>query len=649
MINRRLCHIAFAAALFATPSLRAQGPPPNIVAEGVSAIPAELQARMNQYQNMRAAMFADWHPTKRALLVLTRFGDTPQVHLVKAPGAYRQQLTFFPDRVVSANFSPRSGRDCFLFRMDTGGSEFYQIYRFDLGEGSIRMLTDGKSRNEGLLFNHQGTLAAYMSTRRNGRDFDLYLVDPENPAAERRALELKGQWVPLDWSPDDTRLLLLEEISVNETYLHLFDLASGREELLTPAGTEKVFYGPAVWSKDGKGFYVVSDRGSEFIRLFYYDLARRTFTLLSEHIPWDIEELALSPEGQVLAFTANADGASELHFLDTRTRRELAAPRLPQGQVFNLQFHRQRNELALNLNSANSPSDVYSYDLDSKKLDRWTFSETGGLNPETFQEAQLVHYLTFDRVNGKARSLAAFLTRPPAKFKPPYPVLVDIHGGPEGQARPGFQGRYNYYLNEMGIALLEPNVRGSTGYGKSFTKLDNAFQREDSVKDIGALLDWIGQQPDLDSRRVAVLGGSYGGYMSLATMTHYSERLRCGIDIVGISNFVTFLESTKDYRRDLRRAEYGDERDLKMRQFLLSISPLTNAGRIRVPMLVAQGQNDPRVPVGESAQIVKQVRQNGGEVWYVLAKDEGHGFAKKQNSDYLQSAVVLFLEKFLLK
>jgi len=649
MLRHRFDRLAFVVAFLTSTILFAQGPPPNIVAEGVPLAPAELRARMNQYLNMRSAMFTDWHPTERSMLILTRFGETAQVHFVQAPGAYRRQLTFFPDYVRGARFSPLTDQNYFIFSMDTGGSEFFQLYRFDLSDGSYHLLTDGKSRNERSLFNHRGTLAAYMSTRRTGRDFDLYTFDPENPASDKLALELKGQWMPLDWSPDDARLLLFQEISVNESYIHLFEPSTGRLENLTPPGAEKVAYGDARWSKDGKGLYLLSDRGSEFTRLFHYDLAAKTFTSLSNHIPWDIEDLDLSPDGQVLAFTANEDGISKLHLLDTATRQKLPAPQLPQGQVFNLKFHRQRNELALNIDSAKSPADVYSYDLRTRKLERWTLSETGGLNPEEFPEAQLIHYPTFDQVNGKPWMLAAFATRPGAKFKPPYPVLIDIHGGPEAQARPGFQGRNNYYLNEMGIALIEPNVRGSTGYGKSFTKLDNGFQREDSIKDIGALLDWIAKQPDLDAKRIGVMGGSYGGYMSLATMTHFSDRLRCGVDIVGISNFVTFVESTKDYRRDLRRVEYGDERDPKMREFLQKISPLTNADRIRVPMLVVQGQNDPRVPVGESEQIVKQVRSNGGQVWYVLGKDEGHGFIKKPNADYLQLATVLFLEQFLLR
>jgi dipeptidyl aminopeptidase/acylaminoacyl peptidase len=607
------------------------------------------------------------------MFILARFADTPQVHFVRAPAAYRQQLTFFPDRVLSATFCPRAESNYFVFSMDTGGAEFYQLYRFDLADGSVHLLTDGKSRNSDFLFNHLGDLAAYVSTRRNGRDYDLYLLDPLNPASERRALELKGAWVPIAWSTDDQRLLLVREVSVNESYIHVFDVATGRSELLLPSDGEKASYGPAVWSGHANGIYVISNRGSEFRKLFYYDLSTKNFTPLTDAIPWDIEGLALSPDGWTLAFAANEDGISAVHLQDTRTRREIPDPvfstkhvvhlyigstqqkieppalHLPIGVVTGLRFHTLRNELAFTVSSAKSPSDVYSYDLDTKKLDRWTFSETGGLNPESFQEAQLIHYPTFDQLSGKPRLLAAFLTRPPAKFKPPFPVLISIHGGPEGQTRPGFQARYNYFINEMGIALLEPNVRGSTGYGKTFTDLDNGYHREDTVKDIGALLDWIKTQPDLDAGRVAVSGGSYGGYMSLATMAHYSDRLRCGIDIVGVSNFVMLLERTQSYRRDLRRVEYGDERDPKMRKFLMSISPTTNADKIRVPILVAAGKNDPRVPISLSEEIAGKVRSNGERVWYIVAKDEGHGYVKKTNVDYLQYAEVFFLQEFLLK
>jgi dipeptidyl aminopeptidase/acylaminoacyl peptidase len=635
--------LALAAAL----QLSAQQVPPSIVAEGVPEMPRELVRKLNPYQNIRGAAFNSWHPARRQMLISTRFADTMQIHLVKAPGGYRQQLTFFREPVSGARFSPQPGKNWFVFSMDEGGAEFYQLYRFDLGSGAYDMLTDGKAVNSPGPFSNRGDRVAFTSTRRNGRDFDIYVMDPEKPATTRLVCQAQGQWFPVDWSPDDRRLLALEYISINESYLHVLDVATGKVEPLLPGEKEKAFYGPARWSKDGKGVYLPSDRESEFTRLWYLDLASKELTCLTEHIPWDIEGMDLTSDGSRLAFTANEDGIGKLHLMNTATRQELPPPKLPLGQVYGLRFHRTLKELALGLLSAKSPGDVYSYNHETGQLTRWTYSEAGGLDPNKFPETRLIHYPTFDQVNGKARMIPAFVTKPRAGFKPPYPVLIDIHGGPEGQARPGLNAPYA--LNELGVAIIEPNVRGSSGYGKTYLKLDNAMRREDSVKDIGALLDWVAAQPDLDAKRVAVTGGSYGGYMSLATMVHYSDRLRCGIDVVGVSHWVTFLKNTQAYRQDLRRAEYGDERDPKMREFLESISPLNNAQKIRVPVLVVQGKNDPRVPVTESGQMVRKIRDNGGTVWYVMAQDEGHGFRKKQNRDYQTWAEIMFLEQYLLK
>jgi dipeptidyl aminopeptidase/acylaminoacyl peptidase len=275
---------------------------------------------------------------------------------------------------------------------------------------------------------------------------------------------------------------------------------------------------------------------------------------------------------------------------------------------------------------------------------RWTESETGGLDASKFSEPEPVKFTSFD-----GRTISAFVYRPDAtKFPGPRPVLINIHGGPEGQSRPDFLGRSNYYLNELGCTLVFPTVRGSSGYGKTFLTLDNGVKREDSVRDIGALLDWIGMQPGLDAKRVAVMGGSYGGYMVLACLTHFSDRLRCGIDVVGISNFVTFLKNTQDYRRDLRRVEYGDERDPAMAEFLAKISPLNSVAKIASPLLVVQGKNDPRVPVTEAEQMVKALRNRGSTCWYLMATDEGHGFGKKKNADFQFLAQILFLREYLL-
>jgi dipeptidyl aminopeptidase/acylaminoacyl peptidase len=287
---------------------------------------------------------------------------------------------------------------------------------------------------------------------------------------------------------------------------------------------------------------------------------------------------------------------------------------------------------------------VFSIDVDKATLTRWTTSETGGLNAAEFSEPELIRWKSFDGL-----MISGFLYMPAPRFTGPRPVIINIHGGPEGQTQPSFLGRNNYYLNELGAAIIFPNVRGSTGFGKKFVNLDNGFKREDSVKDIGALLDWIVARPGLDSKRVMVTGGSYGGYMTLASMTNYNDRLAGGVDVVGISNYVTFLERTEAYRRDLRRVEYGDERDAKMREFLTAVSPATNARKITKPMMIVQGKNDPRVNVAESEQMVAAIRSNGGKVWYLMADDEGHGFAKKKNQDFQFAATVLFVNEYLLK
>jgi dipeptidyl aminopeptidase/acylaminoacyl peptidase len=254
-----------------------------------------------------------------------------------------------------------------------------------------------------------------------------------------------------------------------------------------------------------------------------------------------------------------------------------------------------------------------------------------------------VRWKSFD-----GRTISGLLFKPPARFTGPRPVVINIHGGPEGQSRPTFLGRNNFLIDQLGVAILFPNVRGSTGFGKTFAKLDNGRLREDSVQDIGALLDWLKGRPDLDASRVMVTGGSYGGYMTLAAATKFDDRIRASLSVVGISNFVTFLENTEDYRRDLRRVEYGDERDPAMREFLLGISPMNHAGRISKPLFVVQGRNDPRVPYTEAEQMVATVRGKGGPVWYLLAEDEGHGFAKKRNQDFQFFATVAFMQSFLL-
>jgi len=644
----RLLAILLLATLFFATLCWAQNdqiaPNENLAVEGVPPIPTALAAGAERYGNFRGASLASWNPERREMLISTRFADVSEIHLVKMPGGDRSQLTFYPDPVAGAQFNPSQGGS-FVFIKDIGGGEFYQLYRYDLASGDVTLLTDGKSRNVGLTWSRGGEKIAYGSTRRDGNDVDVWVMDPADPKSDHMLAKLEGGgWEPLDWSPDRQKLLVANEVSAEESYLWLMDANSGEKTLLTPKGDAKVSYAGGHFAKDGKGIYTTTDKDSEFHRLAYIDLKSGQHTYLTSNIPWDVEEFDLSDNGAMLAFVTNEDGYGVLHLLDTATRKEKSVPSLPRGIVSGVTWNKNNRDLGFDLASARSSSDVYSLDVDSGKIERWTFSETGGLNTANLPEPELIHWKSWD-----GRMISGFLYRPPAKFTGKRPLIVNIHGGPEGQFRPGFLGRVNYWLNELGIAVIFPNVRGSTGYGKTFLSLDNGFLREGSYKDISTLLDWIPQQPDLDPGRVMITGGSYGGFMTLAVATSYNDRIACSVDIVGPSNLVTFLEHTSGYRQDLRRVEYGDERDPKMRAFLEQIAPYNKAKNITKPLFVIAGKNDPRVPASESEQMVQIVRQNGTPVWWLLGKNEGHGFRKKQNIDYQFYATIMFAKEYLLK
>jgi dipeptidyl aminopeptidase/acylaminoacyl peptidase len=637
-------------------------PAANLHADGIPPIPRQIVNDVARYTDFRGATFQSWHPARREMLIATRFADVVQAHRVRAPGAARYQLTFSADGINSAIYpeDASAADDYFVFSQDVGGSEFNQLYRFDLkagaGYGRITLLTDGKSRNDDPQFAHKSPdVIAYTSTRRNGRENDIYLVDARDPSDPRSRMlaQVEGAgWGVGEFSPDDSMLLAIQYVSINESYLSLLDVATGKMRPLTPpksadANAEKVFWGGGRFARDERGVYTVTDKGSEFRRLVYLPVDGGEPQVLSGDINWDVNEFDLSEDGKLLAFVTNEGGADVLHVLDTASREQLTTlPKLPAGLIGGVRFHKKNHDLAISMSSAKASSDVYSIDVTSGKLERWTRSESGGVDPGTFVEPELVKWKSFD-----GREITGFLYRPPAeKFPGKRPVIINIHGGPEGQSRPTFLGRSNYYLNELGVAMLLPNVRGSTGYGKTFTTLDNAERREDSVKDIGALLDWIAKdESGLDASRVMVMGGSYGGFMSYAVATHYNDRIRCAFSAVGIANFTSFLQRTQGYRQDLRRAEYGDERDPKMQEVFRRISPLFSAQNITKPLFVVQGRNDPRVPMYEAEQMVAKVKQNGGPVWYLLADDEGHGFAKKKNVDYLFYATAMFVREYLLK
>lgn len=622
--------------------------PAAIHTQEVPLVPPAIAARLQQYQNMRAAGFAGWEPTGNGILIRTRFGNSLQLHRVYEPGGRREQITFFQEP-VDGGFLPKTSDEALLLSLSSGGSENNQVYAFNRSNFKTELLTDGKSRNGIGAVRHDGGQIVLSSNERNGRDTDLYLADPRTPGKRELLMQVEKEfWSAVDWSADGKTLLLLKYVSINESYLALFDIASRQRTDLPLPQNEKGAFGAAALAKDGKSIFVASDAGGEFRKLLRYDIASKTYEPLADDLDWDVNDIEVDPTTGNVVFSLNADGASRVFLLaegakGKLTRREL---QLPLGIVSSLEFSPDGRQLGFTLARADAPADAYSLELATDRLTRWTYSEVGGLNPESFTKPTAIRYPSFDGKQIPAWYYKPQTAAPEAKA----PVLIVIHGGPEGQSQPFFSGATQFYVNEMGMAVILPNVRGSSGYGKTYLKLDNAEKREDSVKDIGALLDWIKTQPDLDASRVAVSGGSYGGYMVLASLVHFGDRIKAGIDIVGIANFITFLETTASYRQDLRRVEYGDERDPAMRKVFERISPANHAEKIRSALLVAHGKNDPRVPFGEAEQIAARVRAQGKPVWTVFADNEGHGFAKKDNADYLRAVETLFLmQQFGLK
>ncbi|MEY4566429.1 MAG: peptidase prolyl oligopeptidase active site domain protein [Planctomycetota bacterium] len=615
----------------------------NLVAEGIPSIPKTLAEDVRKYTEARGASFLDWHPTNTEMLISTRFANSNQVHRVGMPGGARYQLTYFTEPVGAATYEPNDGR-YFVFSKDTGGNEFAQLFRFDLAEGRTTLLTDGgRSQNGGVVWSRLKNQIAYMSTRRNGADRDLWLMDPANPDSSRILFELTGGgWGATDWSADDRQILLQESLSINKSYIWLVDVVNGEKRKLLDPETE-VAFSDAKFSADGKSIFTATDWESEFLRLCTIDLASGKIIPLTSDIPWDIEFFEPSPDRSRIVFAANEAGVSRLYLLDAKTLKYVPIAGLPSGVCSGCRWHADGKKVAVTFSSAKSTSDVYVVDLSATTVTRWTESELGGLQANDLTEPELIRWKSFDD-----REISGFYYKPQSvKFPGKRPVIINIHGGPEGQSRPIFLGRNNYFINEMGVALIYPNVRGSSGFGKTYLKLDNGIQREDSVRDIGALLDWISQQEDLDASRVMVTGGSYGGYMTLAVATQFDDRIRCSLDVVGISHFGTFLKNTESYRRDLRRVEYGDERDPKIAAFFEKIAPLNNAAKITKPLFIVQGGNDPRVPLSEAEQMRDKVKQNKGEVWYLMATDEGHGFKKKNNADIQFYSTVMFIQRFL--
>jgi len=623
-----------------------------LLLEGIPQIPASLPQILSRYQNVRSARFAGWTKDSKSIFIKTRFDHVTQLHLVDMPGGARYQLTFGEEPIGEVRSQP-NGKLLALTR-DKGGDEFDQVFLLNPQNGLMRMLSDGKALNNRMTWDRQGKYLAYRSTRRNGRSSDIWMQDPNSSTAAKLLLETEDGtlWKPIDFTQDGKKMLVQQFISVVDSRIYLKDLPDGELRLLVGSAENPSTNIAIGFSRqDQHALFITNQRNgaAELAKISLDELPETTFVPSSADS--DITQNSLSPDRKRGAFVANEGGISRLYLFDPEKMTYKLVKKIPLGLISGLIFSPDSQKLGMTLNSARHPNDAFVLELGRKplsvkKLTRWTYSEVGGLDTRKFSKPVAFSYPSPLEDQEKDISIPAFIYLPPGDG--PFPVIIHVHGGPESQFRPRFNSSFQMWIDQLGVAIIAPNIRGSLGFGASYITMDDGYQREAAVRDIGALLDWIALQPKLDKDRVAIHGASYGGYIALAAAVHYSDRLRAAVDRLGISNFVTFLENTQDYRRELRRIEYGDERDPQMRAFLEDISPLNNVDKISIPLFVQQGRNDPIVPTSESDQMVKALREQGQVVWYMNALNEGHGYDKKENRDLYQQAAFLFLQKYLL-
>ncbi|MGB5486908.1 MAG: alpha/beta fold hydrolase [Lysobacterales bacterium] len=623
-----------------------------LIMEDIPPIPESLPPLLSRYQNIRSASFASWSKDSKSIFIKTRLGPVTQLHRVDKPGGARYQVTFGEEPVGEVRLQPNT--NLLALTHDEGGNEFDQVFLFNPDDGLMRMLSDGKALNNRMAWDRQGRKLAYRSTRRNGRSNDIWIQDPASsePASLLLATDDGTLWKPVDFSRDGKKLLIQQFVSVADSRIYIKDLPDGELRLLAgDAENPSSNIATGFDRQDNNVFFVTNQHGgaAELAKASLDAVPAITFVPSTSN--WDITQFVLSPDRKRGAFVANEGGISRLYMFDPERLVYKRVGKIPMGLVSDLEFSPNSKKLGMTLNSARNPNEAFVLGLNRKPLSvgnltRWTFSETGGLDTDKFAEPIAVSFLSSVEELDKDIAIPAFAYLP--RGKGPFPVIIHVHGGPENQFRPRFNSDFQLWIDQLGVAVIAPNIRGSLGYGSYFITMDDGYNREASVKDIGALLDWIAQQPQLDKDRVAIIGASYGGYVALASAAHYSDRLRAAVDRVGISNFVTFLENTQDYRRELRRVEYGDERDPEMRAFLEEISPLNNVGKIKIPLFVQQGSNDPIVPRSESDQMVKALRERGQTVWYMIALNEGHGYDRRENRDLFEQATFLFLQRYLL-
>lgn len=646
-------HLACAALLLLLPTAAAAqeqtvAVPPTIKVEGMPPIPQSIADDLARYTQFREAQLIAWHPTKRQVLITTSFGGFPQLHMVAGPGLARTQLTFLPapgvPKLVSAAFDP-ADPNTFVFLRDPGSGEARSLYRYDLATGEISLVAEAKSRFN-IAWARQGKWLAYDSSERNGKDRDLYVIQPSDPKTKRLLTQVEGPFSAQDWSPDGNSLLAIEMFSNFETYIWLIDVKTGQKKALTSREGEKAAWFNPRFSNDGRKVYAITDKGDKS-RVWRCDIATGVWTPVTNEadgidVPYGFE---LSPDGAMMALLVDRGATNELQILDLGTMKPRPLNGLPKGVFTQMLWRPGSRELGFTVESLKARGDVYSVDASLGTVSRWTASEVS-FNTDVLPAPEIVEWKGTD-----GTPFSGILYRPAAKFPGPHPVVVTFHGGPDSRERIKFLGRSNYFLNELGVALLFPNVRGSTGSGRKFEQLDNGRGRDGVLKDVGVVLDWIAARPEFDKGRVVFSGASYGGWLALQAGAVYNDRIRGIIAGAAITDFVSYMEQQEPGRLDNRRREFGDERDPQMREYLLSISPVTGAAKLKTPTLLQHPGLDTRVGLGQAQELVTALKANNATVWYQEFTNANHeNFpVTNANNDFMLASWMWFMKTFALR
>lgn len=633
---------AAAPEVAATPS--AVPPTPN-EADIPQPVAAEIELAGSErpdvlrFLNVRRAVSPELSPDGRRVAFSTAITGEPQLWIVDAAGGWPQQLTF-GEPVTFHAFSPNG--EWIAYGTDRGGNEregFYLITPDGTRERELLAPSDAFRSFGG--FSPDGNRIAYATTGRTGRDFDIHVLDVAS-GEDRRVFTGEWGFFVAAWRPDGGALLLSETRGEDGNDVHLLDLATGELDTLFAPEVSAGHSGFA-WTPDGSGFYLATDQDRDFSALAHYDVAERRLEVV-EAPPHDVGGVELTADGRYLLWTTNEGGWSVLHGRDLAGGEDLAVPELPPGVVFGVETARRAPVAAFTVSGPRLPGDVWTWDLAAGTAARSTFSDAAGLD---LSRLVVPTHVDFPARDGE--TLHGLLYLPPAAAaegggKPP--VLLAVHGGPTSQARPDFDAVHQYLL-ARGIAVLDLNFRGSTGYGKRFARLDNGRLRPHAVLDLEDAVRWLAADGRVDASRAAVMGGSYGGYLTFAALADFPGLFDAGVSFVGVSNWVTALEGASPALKASDRLEYGDIDDPEDREFFRQLSPITRVDRVADPLMVVHGANDPRDPVSESDQFVRAVRERGGRVEYLRFPDEGHGIRKLDNRVIAYRRIAAFLEREL--